>query len=687
MKHKLFILPIAALCMIACNKETQTEQTVQQTPAIEDFTYHVDQFADLEILRYRVPDFESLTLQQKELVYYLTEAALRGRDILFDQNCKHNLCIRRTLEAVYTNYKGDKESEEFKKLELYLKRVWFSNGIHHHYGEDKFLPEFSQDFFTQAVKAIDPKQLPLWNGESVDDMLARIEPVMFRTDTLMKRCNQAEGQDLITTSAGNYYEGVTQAEVEAYYAAHKDSSDAPISLGLNAKMIKRDGVVQEQVYKVDGLYGDALKEIVWWLRKAANVAENDQQRKVINTLISFYETGDLQKFNDYCIAWVRDIDSRIDFVNGFTETYGDPLGVTASWESIVNFKNLEATERTEKIAANAQYFEDNSPVKPEYKKKEVKGVTAKVITAAILAGDCYPSTPIGINLPNANWIRAQHGSKSVTIENITEAYDEAAKGYGTSEEFFWSAEEIERSKKYGTMTDNLHTDLHECLGHASGQLLPGVAEDALKEHAKTLEEGRADLFGLYYCADPKIVELGILPNMEAYKAQYYEYMLNGLMLQLRRIEPGKDLEEAHMRNRQLVAKWVYERGLPEKVAEIKVRDGKHFLVINDYERLRELFGELLGIIQDIKSRGDYAAGKALVEKYAVKVDEPLKLEIRERYAKLNVAPYKGFVNPVYTTVLDKKGNITDIQIDYTEGYIEQHLRYSRDYSLLPTYNE
>lgn len=683
MKKIILFTTMALLAMTACNKK----QEQQQTPAIEDFTYHVDQFYDLEILRYRVPDFEQLSLQQKTLVYYLTEAALRGRDILYDQNCKHNLCIRRTLEAVYENYQGDKNSEDFKNLELYLKRVWFSNGIHHHYGEDKFLPEFSQDFFTQAVKSIDADKLPLWNGESVDDMLARIEPVMFRNDTLMKKCNQAEGQDLIATSACNYYEGVTQAEVEAYYAAHKDTSEAPISLGLNAKIIKRNGVVEEQVYKVGGLYGDALRDIADCLKKAAEYAENEQQKEVILNLVSYYESGDLHTFNDYCIAWVKDINSRVDFVNGFTETYGDPLGLTASWESIVNFKNLEATERTEKIANNAQYFEDNSPVAPEYKKKEVKGVTAKVITAAILAGDCYPSTPIGINLPNANWIRQQYGSKSVTIENITEAYDEAAKGYGTSEEFFWSEEEIERSRLYGTMTDNLHTDLHECLGHASGQLLPGVAEDALKEHAKTLEEGRADLFGLYYCADPKIVELGILPNMEAYKAQYYEYMLNGLMLQLRRIEPGKDLEEAHMRNRQMIAQWVYEHGHAENVVEFKERDGKHFIVINNYERLRELFGELLGIVQDIKSRGDYEAGKALVETYAVKVNEPLKLEIRERYAKLNVAPYKGFVNPVYKPVFDKNGNITDVTIDYTEGYVEQHLRYSHDYSVLPTYNE
>ncbi|MBR3566266.1 MAG: dihydrofolate reductase [Paludibacteraceae bacterium] len=683
MKKIILFTTMALLAMTACNKK----QEQQQTPAIEDFTYHVDQFYDLEILRYRVPDFEQLSLQQKTLVYYLTEAALRGRDILYDQNCKHNLCIRRTLEAVYENYQGDKNSEDFKNLELYLKRVWFSNGIHHHYGEDKFLPEFSQDFFTEAVKSIDADKLPLWNGESVDDMLARIEPVMFRNDTLMKKCNQAEGQDLIATSACNYYEGVTQAEVEAYYAAHKDTSEAPISLGLNAKIIKRNGVVEEQVYKVGGLYGDALSDIADCLKKAAEYAENEQQKEVILNLVSYYESGDLHTFNDYCIAWVKDINSRVDFVNGFTETYGDPLGLTASWESIVNFKNLEATERTEKIANNAQYFEDNSPVAPEYKKKEVKGVTAKVITAAILAGDCYPSTPIGINLPNANWIRQQYGSKSVTIENITEAYDEAAKGYGTSKEFFWSEEEIERSKLYGTMTDNLHTDLHECLGHASGQLLPGVAEDALKEHAKTLEEGRADLFGLYYCADPKIVELGILPNMEAYKAQYYEYMLNGLMLQLRRIEPGKDLEEAHMRNRQMIAQWVYEHGQAENVVEFKERDGKHFIVINNYERLRELFGELLGIVQDIKSRGDYEAGKALVETYAVKVNEPLKLEIRERYAKLNVAPYKGFVNPVYKPVFDKNGNITDVTIDYTEGYVEQHLRYSHDYSVLPTYNE
>lgn len=639
----------------------------------KEFNYNVDKFYDLEILRYQVPGFEELTLQQKTLAYYLSEAALQGRDILYDQNGRYNLRIRRTQESLYTNYAGSRDSEEFLKLEKYLKRVWFSNGIHHHYSEDKFLPEFTQEWFCNACK------------EANVTIPEEILPVMFDPAVMPKRTNQAAGQDLVLTSAGNYYEGVTQAEAEAYYAAHKDDSPEPMWVGLNSKLTKENGEVVEKTYKMGGMYGEALAKVVYWLEKALPYAENDEQREAIEKMIEFNRTGDLRTFNEYCIAWVKDLDSRVDYVNGFTEVYTDPLGITGAWEAMVNFKDMEATKRTSIISANAQWFEDHSTTDPKYKKEEVKGVSAKVITAVILGGDCYPATPIGINLPNANWIRKEYGSKSVTIDNLMHAYNEAAKGNGFNEEFMIDDQIREQYNLYGATCGDLHTDLHECVGHGSGKLLPGVSKDALKEHASTIEESRADLFGLYFMADPKMVELGLLPNNEAYKAFYYQQMMNGLMTQLVRIEPGKDVEEAHMRNRQLIAQWVYQHAANKEV-EIVERDGKHYLQINDYEGLRTLYGQLLAEIQRITSEGDYAAAKEIVETYAVKVDQPLHQEILDRYAHLNLAPYKGFVNPVYTPVYDAEGNITDVKIDYTEGYVEQHLRYSRDYSWLPDVN-
>ena len=661
MKKTLFIVGVCALALVSCQKETD-----------KAFNYTVDKFYDLEILRYQVPGFDELTLQQKTLAYYLSEAALQGRDILFDQNGRYNLRIRRALEALYLNYKGDKQSDDFLLFEKYLKRVWFSNGIHHHYSEDKFLPEFTEAWYRQACAEA---------GLTVDETLI---PVMFDPAVMPKRTNQAAGQDLVMTSAGNYYEGVTQAEAEAYYAAHKDNSPEPKWIGLNSKLTKENGKVVEKTYKVGGMYSAALEKVVYYLQKALPFAENDQQRQVIEKLIEFNQTGDLQAFNEYCIAWVRDLDSRVDFVNGFTETYTDPLGITGTWESLVNFKDMEATKRTAIISENAQWFEDNSPTDARFKKEEVKGVSAKVITAVILAGDCYPATPIGINLPNANWIRKEYGSKSVTIDNLMHAYNEAAKGNGFNEEFMVSDEIREAYNQYGAMCGDLHTDLHECVGHGSGKLLPGVSKDALKEHASTIEEARADLFGLYYMADPKLVELGLLPNEHAYESYYYQQMMNGLMTQLVRIEPGKDIEEAHMRNRQLIAMWVYKHA--NGAVEIIEREGKHYLQINDFAEVRRLYGELLKEIQRITSEGDYAAAKVMVEDYAVKVEPTLHNEILARYAKLNLAPYKGFVNPVYTPVFDAEGNITDVTLDYTEGYVEQHLRYSRDYSWLPDVN-
>ena len=680
MKKQLIACAAFALLTACSGSKTTTAEA-------DKFDYTVEQFADLQILRYRVPGFENLSLQQKELVYYLTEAALQGRDILFDQNGKYNLRIRRTLEAVYTGYKGDKNTPDFKAMEVYLKRVWFSNGIHHHYGSEKFVPGFAPEFFKEAVLSVDASTLPLAEGQTAEQLCDELSPVIFDPIVMPKRVNQAAGEDLVLTSACNYYDGVTQKEAEDFYNAMKDPKDeTPVSYGLNSRLVKENGKIQEKVWKVGGLYGQAIDKIVYWLKKAEGVAENPEQKAVIAELIKFYETGDLKIFDEYAILWVKDLNSLVDFVNGFTESYGDPLGMKASWESLVNFKDMEATHRTEIISGNAQWFEDHSPVDKQFKKDEVKGVSAKVITAAILAGDLYPATAIGINLPNSNWIRSHHGSKSVTIGNITDAYNKAAHGNGFNEEFVYSDTELQLIDKYADLTGELHTDLHECLGHGSGKLLPGVDPDALKAYGSTIEEARADLFGLYYVADPKLVELGLTPNADAYKAEYYTYLMNGLMTQLVRIEPGNDVEEAHMRNRQLIARWVFEKGAADKVVELVRRDGKTYVVVNDYGKLRTLFGELLSEIQRIKSTGDYQGAHDLVENYAVKVDPVLHAEVLERYKKLNLAPYKGFVNPKYEAVVDAAGKITDVKVTYDEGYAEQMLRYSKDYSNLPSIN-
>ena len=679
---KLFLITTTALffgmSFMSCSK-TENESK---------FNYNVDKFADLQILRYQVPGFEELSLNQKLYIYYLTEAAQEGRDILFDQNGKYNLAIRRTLEAVYQNYKGDKESADYKEFVVYLKRIWFSNGIHHHYATDKFVPGFSQEFFVEQVKALDSTLLPVREGETVDNLIAELTPIIFDKDVMSKRINLAAGYDLVQTSAGNYYDGVTQKEAEDFYAKmRKPNDNQPISYGLNSRLVKRDGKIYEEVYKVGGRYSKALERIVYWLELAKGVAENDEQRNVIDLLIEFNKTGDLKTFDEYAVAWVQELTGNVDFICGFTEVYGDPLGMKASWEASINFKNIEASSRTETISANAQWFEDNSPIDNRFKKETVKGVTAKVITVAMLGGDCYPSTPIGINLPNADWIRRDYGSKSVTIENITYAYDQAALGNGFKEEFVIDEPTRELMNKYGFVSDNLHTDLHECLGHGSGKLLPGVDSDALKAYASTLEETRADLFAMYYMADAKIMELGLLPNEDAYKSNYYSYIMNGLMTQLTRIELGNDIEESHMRNRQLIAKWCLENGAEDNVISIEKIDGKSFVKINDYDKLRALFGKLLAEVQRIKSEGDYEAGKALVEKYAVKVDIELHKEVLARYKKLNLAPYKGFVNPKYSLVEDENGMVTDVIVTYNEEYDEQMLRYSKDYSALDTYND
>ena len=650
----------------------------------ETFHYTVEQFADLQILRYRVPGFEQLSLRQKMLVYYLSQAALEGRDILFDQNGKYNLQIRKLLEAIYIHYQGDRTTADFQQFEVYLKRVWFSNGIHHHYACDKFVPGFSAEYLTDLIASVEVAVLPLGKGETVQDMCDKLFPVIFDPGVMPKRVNQVDGEDLVLTSAANYYEGVTQEEAEAFYAVQKakGSQTEPVMYGMNSRLVKENGQIQEQVWKLGGMYSAALEKIVDWLEKAKAIAENETQHEVIRLLIDFYRTGDLHTFDAYSIAWLKDTASHIDFVNGFIESYGDPLGMKASWESIVDFKDTEATRRTEIISSQAQWFEDHSPVDVRFKKETVKGVSAKVITAAILAGDLYPSTAIGINLPNSNWIRSVHGSKSVTIGNLTEAYNRAARGNGFREEFVYSEEELKLLDTYADITDDLHTDLHECLGHGSGKLLPGVDADALKAYGSTIEEARADLFGLYYLADAKLVELGLVPDAEAYKAEYYSYMMNGLMTQLVRIEPGRTVEEAHMRNRQLIARWALEQGREANVVEMVVREGKNYVRVNDYMQLRVLFGKLLAEVQRIKSEGDYEAARRLVEDYGVQVDPELHAEVLQRYERLHLAPYKGFVNPVYTLQTDAEGNVTDVQVSYTEGYAEQMLRYSREYSNL-----
>ena len=647
-----------------------------------DFNYQDERFADLQLLRYRLNGFDKLSRNQKLLVYYLSKATLSGRDMTFDQFGKYNLRIRKMLEVVYVNYTINRDSDEFKALEVYLKRVWFSNGIYHHYGCEKFVPGFSQEYLREVLLQTDAQKLPLREGETVEMMCDELFPIIFDESVLPKRVNKADGEDLILTSACNFYDGVSQTEAEAFYEEMKQKdadSDTPLSYGLNSTLTKDNGQVKEKVWSANGLYANAIRHIIYWLEKAKDVVENDQQKKVISLLITYYETGDLSIFNQYCVEWLKEHDATIDFINGFIEVYGDPLGLKGSWEGLVEYIDEEATHRTQTISRNAQWFEDHSPVDPRFRKPLVKGVSANVICAAMLGGDEYPSTAIGINLPNADWIRAQYGSKSITISNITDAYNKAARGNGFKEEFVVDAETLAMIEKYGDICDDLHTDLHECLGHGSGQLLPGVDPDALKAYGNTIEEARADLFGLYYMADPKLVELGLVPDGEAYKSQYYSYMMNGLMTQLIRITPGHQIEEAHMRNRALIAHWCYENG--DAIQMIK-RNGKTYVEIRDYPQLRTLIARLLAEIQRIKSEGDYEAARMIVERYAVKIDADLHAEVLERYKRLNLAPYKGFINPQLFPVYDENNDICDVQVYYGESYAHQMLRYSSEYGTL-----
>lgn len=671
-------LLMTTILTTGCGDRNTADQTA------EGFQWQIDRFDDINVLRYQVPDFDSLTPRQKQFIYYLSQAAVSGRDILFDQNCKYNLPVRRTLEAIYTTYDGDKNSADWQAFEKYLKKVWFANGVHHHYSGDKFKPEFSAEYFDSLLVSTPAEKL----GDIRGTLLDTVKQVIFDPALYPKRVDQTAGVDMIAASACNYYDGVTQKEAEAFYTALTDTTDRqPVSYGLNSQLVKdKDGQIAERVWSAEGMYGPAIREIVKWLELAASVADTPQQEAYTRTLIEYYKTGDLKLFDRYNVAWVEDTESTVDYVNGFIENYGDPLGYKASWESTVNFKDFEATKTTQIISDNAQWFEDHSPIDPQYRKPHVKGVSAKVITVAMLGGDCYPSTPIGINLPNADWIRRDHGSKSVTIANITAAYDAAAAGNGFAEEFILRPEDRQLRAQWGTVGNNLHTDLHECLGHASGQLAPGTKGDELKNYGSTLEEARADLFALYYMNDPKLVELGIIPTLDVAKAEYNNYMMNGLMTQLTRIEPGKNIEEAHMRNRALVAGWVYERGKDDKTVEFVTENGKTYVVVNDYDKLRGLFGELLKEIQRIKSEGDFKAGMELVENYGVKVDPTLHKEVLERYAALDIAPYSGFVNPRYVPVLDENGKITDVKIEYPTDYIQQMLTYSSDYSFLPNRN-
>lgn len=646
-----------------------------------DFSYTGERFADIQLLRYRLNGFEQLSLSQKRYIYCLAKATLFGRDITFDQFGRYNLIIRKTLETIVSDLTLDERNEEeFQKLEVYLKRVWFSNGIYHHYGCEKFKPDFSESFFRNILNKVDARRLPLENGETVDELADKLVRIIFDADYLPKRVNKADGEDLVMTSACNYYEGVTQQEAEDYYNALKDKAgeNAP-SFGLNSRLVKRNGKLTEEVYSADALYANAIRHIIHWLEKAREFAENDKQRDVISTLVEYYRTGDLRTFDEYSIKWVECLEGRVDFINGFIEVYGDPLGLKASWEGIVEYTDLEATKRTRTISDNAQWFEDHSPVDPRFRKPVVKGVTANVICAAMLGGDEYPSTAIGINLPNADWIRAQHGSKSVTIGNLTDAYNKAAKGNGFLEEFAIDRETVDMIRKYGDVCDDLHTDLHECLGHGSGQLLPGVNPDALKAYGNTIEEARADLFGLYYIADKKLTELKLTPDENAYKSQYYSYIMNGLLTQLVRITPGNKIEEAHMRNRALIARWCLENG---NAITLEKRDGKTYVRINDYEELRRQFATLLAEVQRIKSEGDYEAGRMLVEKYAVNIDPEIHNEVLDRYRHLNIAPYKGFLNPRMLPVFNANGEVIDITLDYSEGYDEQMMRYSQQYATL-----
>ena len=645
-----------------------------------EFRYTGERFADIQLLRYRLNGFEQLSLSQKRFIFCLAKATLYGRDITFYQFGKYNLLVRRTLEAIVEDLTIDRDNDDFRALHTYLKRVWFSNGVYHHYGCEKFVPGFSETYFRSILNNVESRRLPLADGESVAHLADTLSKIIFDANYLPKRVNKADGEDLVLTSACNYYEGVTQKEAEDYYNAMKEGAgDNAPSFGLNSRLVKRDGMLSEEVYSANGLYANAIRHIVSWLEKAIEFAENDKQRDVIATLIDYYRTGDLRTFDDYSIKWVECLDGRVDFINGFIEVYGDPLGLKASWEGIVEYTDLEATRRTRTISDNAQWFEDHSPVDERFRKPVVKGVTANVICAAMLGGDEYPSTAIGINLPNADWIRAQHGSKSVTIGNLTDAYNKAAKGNGFLEEFAIDQRTVDMIRKYGDVCDDLHTDLHECLGHGSGQLLPGVNPDALKSYGSTIEEARADLFGLYYIADKKLVELNLTPDEEAYKSQYYTYIMNGLMSQLVRITPGNKIEEAHMRNRALIANWCLDNG--NAISLVK-RDGKTYVQINDYEALRGQFASLLAEVQRIKSEGDYEAGRALVETYGVNINAELHAEVLERYKRLDIAPYKGFLNPRMLPVYNAKGEVVDISLDYSESYDEQMLRYSRQYGTL-----
>jgi dipeptidyl-peptidase-3 len=676
---KLFI----PLFMIIMSLNGCTERKQPVVVAADDFNYFVEQFDDIRVLKYKLPGFEALSLQQKEYIYYLSQAALAGRDILWDQNFRYNLKIRKTSEAIIEGYSGNKENDEYKAFLLYAKKVFFANGIHHHYSSDKFKPGFSEDFFATLVTETEKQRLPLEKGETVGHLIADLTPVMFDEKLYPRKVEQRSGSDMVAESASNFYEGVSQKEVESFYSGKTIAGDPePVSLGLNSKVVKNNGKVIEEVYKSGGKYGTAIDNIIQWLEKAISVAETDIQKQELSVLIDYYKTGDLKKWDEYNVLWARNSDPLVDYINGFIETYEDPLGMKATWEAIVDYTDLEATKRTKIITANAQWFEDNSPIQPQYKKEKVTGVAAKVINIAMLGGDCYPASPLGINLPNADWIRKEVGSKSVTLANITRAYDVASQGNGFLEEFAFDQTEVDRIKKYGTISDALHTDLHECVGHASGKLADGTDPNALKNYASPLEEARADLFALYYMMDPKITELGLLPDEEAGKASYDAYLRNGLLTQIVRIKPGKDIEQAHMRCRSAISHWVYENGKAGNAVEYIIRDGKTFVRINDYNKIRTLFGELLKEIQRVKSEGDFEAGKKIIEDFGVKIDPRLHLEILDRYAKLNLAPYTGFVNPYLFLVYDANGKITDIIVEYTDDYLGQMMYYGKYYSFL-----
>lgn len=682
MKSKLLVI---ILIFMFSHTSCKIKQISVAQDSASEFAFLIEQFADLKIMRYQVPGFERLTVKQRELLYYLSQAALCGRDIIFDQNGKYNLAIRRTLENIYQTYSGEREGSDWLAFEVYLKRVWFSNGIYHHYASEKFLPSFSQKYFRDLVAKSKQLGFPVRQGQNVEMLINELTPVIFDPQILPKKVCLDDGKDLVKSSAVNFYEGVNEVEVESFYKSMiQHDTSRPLSFGLNSSIYKENGIIKENIWKVGGKYGEAIVKIVFWLEKAVSVAENEKQKATFEKLISYYKTGSLKTWDDYNVLWVEDIESMTDVVNGFIESYEDPLGRKATWESVVNFKDIEATKRAEIISNNAQWFEDHSPVDNRFKKKQVKGVTAKVITVVQLAGDCYPSTPIGINLPNADWIRKLHGSKSVTIENITYAYDQAANGNGMLEEFTVDPNERELAKEYGSLASNVHTDLHECLGHGSGQLLSGTSSEALRNYQSTLEEARADLFALYYIMDPKMVELNILPSMDAAKTEYNSFIRNGLLTQLVRIEPGKNVEESHMRNRQLIAKWCLEKGKDKHVIDFITVSNKTYVKINDYQMLRSLFGELLAEIQRIKSEGDYEAGKQMVEKYGIQVDRTLHNEVLARFKKLNIAPYGGFLNPNLVPIT-KNSKIVDVKIEYPDDFAKQMLFYSNNFSFLPTW--